>query len=139
MILILIEYFFNLMGNNKSSNKKSQHVNDFSSYNDGQSYRGSENTHMESHPKIMDELADFLKQKGHSCAMIVGASNHDFTWCKKDECPETIMLNNMHLQQQKEEEFAKELRQKGHTCVYIMESYPMQVGWCHQDSCVNSK
>ena len=130
------------MGNNKSLAQDSRDSRDSQYYPDylnGSSHQPSVSIHMEPHPKIMHELADFLKQRNHSCVSIVGASNHDFTWCKKDECPKTLALNNMCAHQQEQDKLIEELHQKGHTCVSVAESYPVHVGWCNQDPCVNSK
>ena len=44
---------------------------------------------IESHPKIMDKLAEFLKQNDHTCARIIG---NTFEWCQKDICSKRIFL-----------------------------------------------
>jgi len=87
------------------------------------------------HPKIMDILAETLKNHGHDCVGIVGSKNHTFKWCEKDICPDAIMRDRMRLEQKKQMDFQNELIEKGHTCIMILESYPVQISWCKNDVC----
>jgi len=90
---------------------------------------------IEPHPVIMDELVEFLKSKEHQCMMIVGLTDHEFRWCKKDICTTTLAQVNMNQRQSKEQIFKAKLLAEGHKCVYEMESFPVQIGWCGQTPC----
>ena len=94
--------------------------------------------HSEPSPKIMNELVEFLKEKGHSCMMIVGRKDHKFKWCMKDVCPSTEVLKTMRKEHEEQEQLVTRLRAEGHTCVSIGERYPIYVGWCQQTPCQKS-
>lgn len=94
---------------------------------------------MKPHPKIMDEMADFLKQKGHCCVSIVGWDDHKFDWCQKDECEKAKIRKAMRHEQDTQEAFIKHLEDTGHTCISIGERYPVCVHWCNQPTCTNQK
>lgn len=86
-------------------------------------------------PKIMRELADFLKEKGHECVGIVGMKDHKFEWCMKDECSTKRMHEDMNRRQKEENEFVKKLESEGHTCITILECYPSRTRWCQSNPC----
>lgn len=43
-------------------------------------------TKQKTHPKIMDDLIDFLKQRAHTCQHIIEGENYELKWCGKDKC-----------------------------------------------------
>lgn len=109
------------------------------------------------HPKIMDELSDFLKSKGHSCVKI--SSKNTFTWCQKDVCPETSHSTNVIIVHNtstlsidlmapgsqlyddakklddEQECRMQQLRTEGHTCIIPLETLPVQFMWCECNPC----
>lgn len=87
------------------------------------------------YPKIMDDLVQFLKLKGHSCPVICGTENHRFEWCEKDECPETVQLLNMKQRQEEQDKEVRELREQGHKCIRILHTYPSRMMWCGKSEC----
>jgi hypothetical protein len=112
-------------------------MNTFPSITKGSSFSGRP-IEIKPRPKIMEELAEFLESKGHSCPMIIGTNNHKFEWCGKDICPRTIMENDMRQRQNQQEEHMDKLRSEGHTCITTMECYPVRIRWCEQNPCVNN-
>ena len=89
-------------------------------------------------PKTLQEMkerAELLKKAGHSCAMIIGMSNHTFEWCQQEICPKTLQRQNMAEREAKQKEFRADLKTKGHTCIRIRESYPTQTSWCQNEQC----
>jgi hypothetical protein len=90
---------------------------------------------MDEKPKIMKELAKFLKDRGHMCVHIVGMNKYSFEWCQQDDCPATKSWKDMQKRQMNTEEFQEVLEARGHKCIVVMESYPVQIGWCKQEPC----
>jgi hypothetical protein len=86
----------------------------------------------------MDDLVTFLRERNHTCALIVGLTNQKFKWCEKDVCPDKLMRDDMVMRDNEAMAFAKNLEAQGHTCVYYMESYPVQIGWCNNTICTHS-
>lgn len=74
------------------------------------------------HPKIMDELAQFLEQHGHTCG--------------NDQCSKKEKRNDMVKHEHELENLVKDLRAKGHKCVLVGERFPRAVSWCHQEPCI---
>jgi hypothetical protein len=87
-------------------------------------------------PKIVSEVTEFLRSRGHICP-IYFTNTQKLEWCCNDECLEVQKNNQMKKRNDENEKFAEELIKNGHTCVYYMESYPVQIGWCRQEQCVN--
>lgn len=85
-------------------------------------------------PQIIDDVQEFLKNKGHTCAMY-NMSEEKLSWCQKDECQDVKIRNNMKKRQKKQEDFSADLLAKGHNCIVYLELYPMQIRWCKQEVC----
>lgn len=100
-------------------------------------YTPPKSTKTKSYPEIMDKLANFLEQNGHSCPVIIGTENHEFRWCGKDICSERTMQIDMQERDREMELFAEELRTKGHVCISKKETYPVQIDWCGSEKCKN--
>lgn len=88
-------------------------------------------------PLITKQMIEFLKSKGHICAMY-NMQNKTLEWCNQDKCRESEVYLSMETRQKQQEELVKKLEKKGHKCISIMESYPMQVSWCNKTPCENS-
>lgn len=101
----------------------------------GKSSRGKSIT-IEPHPKIMDELADFLAARNHTCVCIVGAKNHQFKWCEKDVCPKIEMREAATKRDEELHQLIEKLQKEGHTCIAIGDRYPISVGWCNKEVCI---
>lgn len=93
---------------------------------------------MEGCPKIMDKLVILLRKNGHECMVIEGITNHQFKWCEKDICPETIKNADMKQRTKETETRIRLLEQKGHTCIQVYEIYPPKIAYfCNRDICEN--
>jgi hypothetical protein len=94
---------------------------------------------IEPHPKIMDELTNFLESKGHECVRIEGINNYTFKWCQKDICLTRLAHEQMDQREKENIEFAEQLSAQGHTCIHYLEKIPIQISWCHENPCKNNK
>lgn len=101
----------------------------------GKSSRGKPIT-IEPHPKIMDELAEYLIAKGHTCVCIVGTKNHEFKWCGKDVCPNIELDQTTKETEVEIQQFIQKLRDDGHSCIGIGERQPLSVSWCEKEICI---
>lgn len=83
-------------------------------------------------PKIMLELVEFLKEKGHICAYI---RNNKLSWCQEDKCQEIVWKEHIKQVQIENGELIGQLKAQGHKCIKILECIPPQISWCHQNPC----
>lgn len=86
-------------------------------------------------PKIIKEVFNFLKSKGHKC-MVYNIAREKLEWCCKDECSEIKILDDMARRNKEAYEFANSLKEKGHNCIEYLESYPIQIKWCNNEICI---
>jgi hypothetical protein len=95
---------------------------------------------MQKRPKIMTELSNILKDRGHECVRFIGMNeNIKFEWCQKDICIQKQINDDMKKRQKKQEVLLKKLEKEGHECITIQESYPMTVVWCGKKVCIERK
>jgi hypothetical protein len=88
-------------------------------------------------PKIVTEVLNFIKSKGHTCCYIHHVTKQ-IEWCHSDVCegPQYHEKNKQLKIEQMNRvvEFA-DLKRNGHSCMKVLNTYPIKVEWCERSPC----
>nr|AEX63313.1 hypothetical protein mv_L1111 [Moumouvirus Monve] len=92
-------------------------------------------------PKIINQVADFLKENNHKCVKIQPdvKKSYKLSWCMKDVCvnnPNKSTITNIKNKTPLiMRQLCKFLENKDHECCMIMGMNNHKFKWCMQDVC----
>lgn len=89
-------------------------------------------------PQIVEELVEFLNQKGHSECTWMLTQPKELVWCQADSCLEAGQMEHIQQLHKATCDLAAKLRMNGHTCVSLGQRMPADLGWCKSETCLNA-